>query len=536
MEQLLHWLPEMQATLAVIIFFSTFAYEDGATLLAASLSATGRLDPRLGLLSAFLGIWVGDVGLYALGASFGRRAARSRILSRFVTPESLGRAEAWFAKRGTSALVMSRAIPGTRLPLYVAAGALKMPVRVFTTVTGVCSAIWVMAIFTVWHFFPQSVHNSRTQWMLAAVVLTAPWLVGKLISQSRFRTLIRKYRRWEFWPAWLFYPPVAAMCAWLGVKYRGFSLPTIANPSFRNGGIVGESKIDILQALHAVAPESVAQAFLLARGNSADRIAQLASAVERGELSYPFVLKPNVGQRGAGFKLVHSPDEANRYLAQVDSDVIAQSYVAGPKEIGVFYYRFPGSQRGAIFAITRKSFPSVVGDGVRTFDELLRDDERASLIAATYLARFPELVGRVLPAGERIRLVEAGNHCQGCIFLDGEDLISEPLRVRIDAISQSLPGFFIGRYDLRYANDEDLIEGRNFQIIELNGAASEATNIYDAKNSLLSAYRTLYRQWELVYAIGRANRDRGHRPATASDVLRDLLAYRRISAAYPAAD
>jgi hypothetical protein len=132
--------------------------------------------------------------------------------------------------------------------------------------------------------------------------------------------------------------------------------------------------------------------------------------------------------------------------------------------------------------------------------------------------------------------VEAGNHCQGCIFRDGSHLITNALRDRIDDISRAVPGFFIGRYDIRYASDADLRRGENFTIIELNGAASEATNIYDERNSLLSAYRTLYHQWKLVYAIGRANRDLGHKPASAWEVLNDWKLYRRLSSAYPAAD
>jgi hypothetical protein len=40
-----HSLPETQAALALSIFLATFIYEDGATLLAATLSASGRLDP-----------------------------------------------------------------------------------------------------------------------------------------------------------------------------------------------------------------------------------------------------------------------------------------------------------------------------------------------------------------------------------------------------------------------------------------------------------------------------------------------------------
>jgi hypothetical protein len=171
-----------------------------------------------------------------------------------------------------------------------------------------------------------------------------------------------------------------------------------------------------------------------------------------------------------------------------------------------------------------------------TFEQLIDADPRASLIAKTYADRFPDLRGRVLPAGKRVRLVEAGNHCQGCIFRDGRHLASEALRERIDQISRRIPGFFIGRYDIRYSNDEDLLRGEYFKIIELNGAASEATNIYDERNSLVTAYKTLYRQWELVYSIGRMNRDLGHRPPSFVDFLKDWKLYQTTSATYPAAD
>ena len=111
-------------------------------------------------------------------------------------------------------------------------------------------------------------------------------------------------------------------------------------------------------------------------------------------------------------------------------------------------------------------------------------DSRARLIAQTYLDRFTSDADRILARGECLRLVEAGNHCQGCIFKEGGDLYSEQLRTTFDEISQLLPGFYIGRYDVRYKSDDELRAGTEFTIIELNGAASEATNIYDESNSL----------------------------------------------------
>jgi len=163
-----HSLPETQAALALSIFVATFICEDGATLLAATLSANGSLDPRIGLLTTFFGIWLGDMGLYGLGSSFGRRAAQSRWLRKFLSPELLARAESWFAMRGSMALIMSRAIPGSRLPLYVAAGALRFPVRLFAKTTAACSAVWVSTIFAIWRFIPKtsSGHQRVLPWLL----------------------------------------------------------------------------------------------------------------------------------------------------------------------------------------------------------------------------------------------------------------------------------------------------------------------------------------------------------------------------------
>lgn len=527
-----------QAALALSVFLLTFAYEDGATLLAVTLGTAGRLDPRLGLASAVLGIWGGDVGLYWVGATLGGRFEQSRWAQRFVSPEAYSRARSWFQQSGVSTIVLSRFIPGSRLPLYVAAGALKQPARLFASVTGICAIVWVSAIYVAARFATIShLSHGRSFAIFAVALLGGPWVLTKLFRSAipSLRFIWKRYSRWEFWPAWVFYPPVVAMYVWFSVRYRGWTLPTIANPSFRNGGLIGESKIEILNALMGASSDCVADGYLVHPGTKVQRIEEFRRICQEHSVEYPIVLKPNVGQRGAGFRLISSQAEAEEYLDQVTADVILQRYIPDKKEIGVFYHRFPGQANGKIFAVTEKVFPTLTGDGTSTFEQLLYKDERASLIASTYLRRFSALRNQVLPAGHQVRLVEAGNHCQGCIFRDGSHLISVALHAYIDDISRRIPGFFIGRYDIRYASEEELACGK-FKIIELNGAASEATNIYDERNSLLSAYRTLFRQWELVFRIGSANRDRGYRTLSAFELLRDARSYAAISQTYPVAD
>lgn len=183
----LHALPQSQAVLGLVILLATFVYENGATLLAATLSASGRLNPWFGLATTFVGIWVGDLGLYVLGSTLGRRLAWSSSLRKHLTPESLRRAERWFAQHGSFALVMSRAIPGSRLPLYTAAGALRLSILVFAKTTAVCSALWVGAIFTIWRFVPNlsSSHSTRLSLIVTAGFLFAPWGITKLIRLLR---------------------------------------------------------------------------------------------------------------------------------------------------------------------------------------------------------------------------------------------------------------------------------------------------------------------------------------------------------------
>ena len=80
----------------------------------------------------------------------------------------------------------------------------------------------------------------------------------------------------------------------------------------------------------------------------------------------------------------------------------------------------------------------------------------------------------------------------------------------------------------------DIRRGENFKILELNGAASEATSIYDTRNSLFRAYAILFRQWDLVFAIGAANRKLGHRPAAlapAAGRMEEVSAAQRLLSA-----
>ncbi|HWR14714.1 MAG TPA: VTT domain-containing protein [Terriglobales bacterium] len=523
-----------QLGLALVIITGSFVSEDAAVLSAATLATTRLLDARLAFVSAIAGVSLGDYGLFLIARLASTGAVRWNWSRRLISSDAVAACKSWCERNARSSLFVSRAIPGTRLPVTLACGLFGMPASQFVLISLAGATAWVLLTFAL---VSHSHSAGEMPWVIFGIALPASIVVGRVVRRF-VPTVIqaaRRYRRWEFWPAWIFYIPVAFMYAWLAVRYRSLALPTLANPGQLNGGLVGESKVQILQELTAAAPAQVAEAFLIPAGMLRDRCAHISELLETDKLAFPFVLKPNIGQRGAGFHVVHDLDDAERYLERVAADVIAQRFSPGPCEVGIFYFRFPGDARGEILAITDKVFPAITGDGRSTLQELILADERASLIADTYLRRFSREHSAIVPAGTRIKLVEAGNHCQGCIFADGMHLYSEELRNVFDGISQSIPGFYIGRYDVRYSSVTDLQAGR-FTIIELNGCASEATSIYDSRTSLRDAYRVLYRQWSLVFAIGDSNRSRGLRPPRPLSLWTAWREYARMSAAYPLAD
>jgi len=104
------------------------------------------------------------------------------------------------------------------------------------------------------------------------------------------------------------------------------------------------------------------------------------------------------------------------------------------------------------------------------------------------------------------------------------------LAAAIDEVSRSIDGFFFGRYDIRGETMADIQAGR-FKVIELNGVSSEATNIYDPRGTLRAAYRTLFRQWELAFRIGAANRALGAPATPALPLLGRLFRHFRPSGA-----
>ena len=453
-----------------------------ANVAAGVFVARGRLAPFAALTACLLG---GVPRLFRLGRSQSRTRGSSSVAAflRYVVSTSL-----WVAASAALAWTLLR----TPAPI------LHVPYLGFATV--LCA--------------------------------TAALLYGGVAASAhrRRRLLISKWRRltrWEFWPPWAFYPPVFAYIACLMAKHRSLTLFTAANPSIVAGGVVGESKYDILQGL-AGAGAFVARFELISGALPAgEKIRRAREFIVSNALGFPVVLKPNHGQRGSGVVIVGSAAALEQRLEQSRVDTIVQEYVTG-EEFGVFYYRRPSEPEGHIFSITQKVFPSVVGDGKRTLERLILDDERAVCAAGLYCERHKDELETVLRKGRDFPLTQLGSHCRGALFLDGGRLLTPALTQRFDAIAKKFEGFFFGRFDVRAtAGLEQFRSGEGFKILELNGVTSEATHIYHPGTPLAHAYGVLMEQWRIAFEIGAENRERGVSPTPLRRLCGLALDYRR---------
>jgi len=349
----------------------------------------------------------------------------------------------------------------------------------------------------------------------------------------------------EFWPMWAFYPPVFVYVLWLMVRYRGILLPTVANPSFPGGGFFGESKSEILDLAIKRAPEWVAPFISLERplhsNEEASQQALLTLALKKlatNNLCLPVVAKPDLGCRGAGVKLIRTERDLMNYLQSFPSGatLLLQKYVDFEGEAGIFYCRHPGENKGRIISITLKYFPYVYGDGSSTLRQLIQADPRAGKLTHLYLNRHTERLDTVPALHEPVRLAFAGSHSRGAIFRNGTHLVTPAMEARFDEISQRIGEFYFGRYDIRFADFEQVRAGSDFTIVEANGAGAESTHIWDRKTGIFQAWGDLMKQYKLLFKIGRANLDRGFKPLSLAEFRQWHRREKQLTPLYPATD
>jgi hypothetical protein len=317
------------------------------------------------------------------------------------------------------------------------------------------------------------------------------------------RPFFIKFFHWEYWSFNTVYIPVYIIWVGLCLRTRSFFFFAAANPRIRNGGFLNESKKDIIPLIPAdIHPRT---SFFSVPANGETALRQLKEQTFR----FPLIGKPDVGGRGRGVKILRCESEVKEYAAGASLDFHIQEFVPYKKEAGFFYYRYPGEKTGRLSGIVRKEFLQVTGDGHSCIAALLRKDKRAILQKSSLEKMYGAGLQKILPKGEQLELVHIGNHARGAKFLDDSHLIDDKLTQVIDEVCRQIPEFYFGRLDIRYRDWEELRQGRHFAVIEVNGAGSEPTHIYDPAHSLFFAWKEIVRHWIILARISRRNHRRG---------------------------
>ena len=172
--------PVLQGAAIVV---GTFILEDAATAAAALAVQSGAVSLPVGLVSLYLGIVLGDIGLYGLG----RLAAHVPWARRLIPPQRQDRGRAWLEKHVFKVVFISRFLPGVRLPTYTACGFLGANFSKFVTAAIGATLIWTSALFAVSLRVGKLVLDNLGQWRWLgfAAFVVAIVLAGRLAASAQ---------------------------------------------------------------------------------------------------------------------------------------------------------------------------------------------------------------------------------------------------------------------------------------------------------------------------------------------------------------
>jgi membrane protein DedA with SNARE-associated domain len=142
-------------------------------------------------LAGTIGYLIGSMIGWGIGAYGGRPLIEGRGRWLHLSPENFARAEAWFDRRGDSAVFIGRLTPVVRSFISIPAGVFKSHFGMYSLLTLAGSAIWCFTFAGIgWGVGTsyQRVHE-EFRWVdyavIAAIVFVAAWLVFRHFSKRR---------------------------------------------------------------------------------------------------------------------------------------------------------------------------------------------------------------------------------------------------------------------------------------------------------------------------------------------------------------
>ena len=322
--------------------------------------------------------------------------------------------------------------------------------------------------------------------------------------ENKLKLIIHRLFHWEYWSMSFIYYPIFPIWLYYAIKAKSFFFFNAANPSIKNGGMAMESKKEIYDL---IPPQYIPKTVLIKKES---KVEEIISIVNKAGIQFPLIVKPDVGLKSFAVERLKTQRELELYSNKISNHFLIQELIEFPNEIGVFYVRLPNEKEGKITGIVSKEFLSVTGNSVDSLLQLINKNPRSSFQLSFLKRKYGDLLATILPENEKYILVPFGSHTRGAKFIDVSHRINKKLLNKINDICIQIPGFYFGRLDILCSSFEELENGENFSIIEINGAGSEPTHIYDPKHSLFFAWKEIIKHWKLMYQISDLNNKKGH--------------------------
>ena len=326
-------------------------------------------------------------------------------------------------------------------------------------------------------------------------------------STSFVADVIARFNDWESWNGLITYIMMIPTWLWYCLRSGSAWFFSTANPTLTFGGFTGDSKKEMYDQLP---PGSFPKSFF---AKSEFTFPQVKTMLQRRAFKFPLEVKPDVGQKGYLFRKIYSESELFCYHKKVKINYIIQEFVDYPIEVSVFYYRVPNQKKGKITGFVRKDYLQVVGNGRSTLRELIKQHDGVHVFQEEILTKHATRLNDIIPVNQVYVLSQGLNSNRGGKLVNLEHLKDEQLLKRFDELSLYTRYFYYGRFDIKCASIDDLKKGKNFTILDFNGAGAEPNHIYGNGYSFKEAIRTLVDHCTILFEISKHNRQLGIRRA-----------------------
>lgn len=561
----INWLAECTG-----IYFETFLQEDLAIVTGGLLVVKNELPLLVVAFTLFSGILTGDVIIYGLGYA----ARHIPWFHRKLFSPKVESARKKIEGNIISTVALVRLMPGFLFPTYLACGMIGVSFIQFFLTTLATALVYTSALLALVIKLGDTVIPVVGFWGWIIVISFMLLLITlKTIGPKRLKLAINNgVESFEFEemqqettlqgmpalgkmnhkvsvsekiPQFIFYSPLGIRWILLGLRYRNFMLPTIANPHIEAGGLWGESKSRLMQQVSGscqlwISPFTTVT--LDKKFRPEEWLSVALKNLQDSDIKFPFVAKPDIGWQGYGVRIMNNQKELLDYFRTfpLNNTVIMQKIIPFEGEAGVFYSRMPGEKHGKVTSLTLRYFPHIIGNGRNTVWDLICQDERMNFKSRYYLGKdhlhsgvSTESLTTIPEEGEIVQLAFIGSIRVGGLYKNGEKFITDELNKRFDDIACSMPEFYFGRFDIKFKSIELLMQSIDFQIFEINGAGAEAIHVWDNETPLLKSYRELFKYQSLLFKISHKNRKRGYKPMKMKEFYTFTKQYNNLISAYP---